>query len=161
MGLYFTFIMGAVMNKQSGFTLIELMIVVAIIGILTAVALPAYQDYVTRAKITEVNSLIGSNKIILAETYSSVGVMPAATDSAIVTIMDSLRGSDYVLAVGTAYKPDATNTDRSTITIKFDEFDADVKGKQIEYAFDGSTGNFIMSCTSDVVNKKLLPAHCQ
>lgn len=70
---------------QKGFTLIELMIVVAIIGILAAVALPAYQDYTKRAKVTEGLSLAGSAKTAIAENaanavkYSSGWTSPAAT----------------------------------------------------------------------------------
>lgn len=58
---------------QKGFTLIELMIVVAIIGILAAVALPAYQDYTIRAKITEGLSLASSAKTAITETFNSKG----------------------------------------------------------------------------------------
>ena len=56
---------------QKGFTLIELMIVVAIIGILAAVALPAYQDYTVRAKVTEGLSLAGSAKTAIAENAAN------------------------------------------------------------------------------------------
>ena len=58
-------------RAQQGFTLIELMIVVAIIGILAAVALPAYQDYTKRAKVSEGLSLAGSAKLNVAENYSN------------------------------------------------------------------------------------------
>ena len=58
---------------QQGFTLIELMIVVAIIGILAAVAIPSYQDYTTRAQVTEAVSLTSQYKVSLAEWYSDKG----------------------------------------------------------------------------------------
>lgn len=67
---------------QQGFTLIELMIVVAIIGILAAVALPAYQDYTTRAKITEVNLQVSSCKIAVSEFIQSNNAFPADADKA-------------------------------------------------------------------------------
>jgi len=62
-------------QMQKGFTLIELMIVVAIIGILAAVALPAYQDYTKRAKMTEVIAFVAAAKTGVAEAYSDLNTL--------------------------------------------------------------------------------------
>jgi type IV pilus assembly protein PilA len=61
---------------QRGFTLIELMIVVAIIGILAAIAIPAYQDYTIRAKVTELINAAGVCKTSVAEYYQAIGSFP-------------------------------------------------------------------------------------
>jgi type IV pilus assembly protein PilA len=64
-------------SVQKGFTLIELMIVVAIIGILAAIAIPAYQDYTIRAQVTEGLNLAGAVKAGVAESYAQRGTWPA------------------------------------------------------------------------------------
>jgi type IV pilus assembly protein PilA len=69
-------------NVQKGFTLIELMIVVAIIGILAAIAIPAYQDYTIRAQVTEGLNLAGAAKAAVAESYANDGTWPADNTAA-------------------------------------------------------------------------------
>ena len=72
-------------SMQKGFTLIELMIVVAIIGILAAVALPAYQDYTVRAKVSEVVLAASGAKLAVAEAAQVNGAMPTAASLVVAT----------------------------------------------------------------------------
>ena len=78
---------------QQGFTLIELMIVVAIIGILAAVAIPAYQDYTKRAHVTEGLSLASSGKTSVTEFYNSKGYYPGNNTSAGLAQPSSITGN--------------------------------------------------------------------
>ena len=88
--------MQAMRKVQAGFTLIELLIVVAIIGILAAVAIPAYQDYTIKAKISEGPSLVGAVKTAVAGYYQSNGTFPGSNTSAGVANAGSIKGNHVV-----------------------------------------------------------------
>ena len=79
-------------NMQKGFTLIELMIVVAIIAILAAIAVPAYQNYLIRAQVSEGTSLAGAAQTGIAEFYSNYGRLPGSNSSAGVPSSGSITG---------------------------------------------------------------------
>jgi type IV pilus assembly protein PilA len=86
---------------QQGFTLIELMIVVAIIGILAAIAIPAYQDYTIRAQVSEGLNLASGAKAAVSEYFMDRGVMPADNTQAGLSQPASIRGN-YVRTVTVA-----------------------------------------------------------
>ncbi|HEZ4813891.1 TPA: pilin [Neisseria meningitidis] len=83
---------------QKGFTLIELMIVIAIVGILAAVALPAYQDYTARAQVSEAILLAEGQKSAVTEYYLNHGIWPANNSSAGVASSSTIKGK-YVQSV--------------------------------------------------------------
>jgi type IV pilus assembly protein PilA len=98
-------------TMQKGFTLIELMIVVAIIGILAAIALPAYQDYTIRAKVSEGLVLAESAKLAVAESFQSNGSAPTTNSSAGYTFVATKYVSDIEIgAAGTIVVTYNTNT---------------------------------------------------
>jgi len=80
-------------QNQSGFTLIELMIVVAIIGILAAIALPAYQDYTKRSHVTEGMSLAAAAKTSVAEYFSSEATLPTNNSAAGLATAADIKGN--------------------------------------------------------------------
>ena len=96
-------------NIQKGFTLIELMIVVAIIAILAAIAIPAYQNYLVRAQVSEAAVLADGFKTPMAEYYANRGAWPAANSSIGLPDTAASTAGKYVSGVSVA-----TNSDRKS-----------------------------------------------
>ena len=84
---------------QKGFTLIELMIVVAIIGILAAIAIPAYQDYTVRSQVTEGLTLAGAAKAAVAESFANTGLAPLNRTEAGMSALPTDTSGKYVTQI--------------------------------------------------------------
>lgn len=141
------------MMLQRGFTLIELMIVVAIIGILAAVAIPAYQDYIARAQVSEAVSLSSSGKTPLAEYFADKGIWPSTASD----VMGNTSGK-YVSAI--------TITGGSGATTAI-SLEARIKDTSVNSAITGATmiltsaDGKVWGCTEGTVGSKYRPAACR
>jgi type IV pilus assembly protein PilA len=141
-------------QMQKGFTLIELMIVVAIIGILAAVALPAYQDYTVRAKMSEVIGMAAAAKTSVSEYYVTMGKMPAT--AAVAGVNTNRAQSTYVSTVGYAVAADVATV---SYTIKGLEPASGV----LQFEGEGSENGVQWVCKagSPAIAQKYLPANCR
>jgi type IV pilus assembly protein PilA len=138
-------------NLQKGFTLIELMIVVAIIGILAAVALPAYQDYTTRAKVSEVIVMAAPAKLAVTETSSSIGGLGSLTVS----------NSGYTFPGATKYVSAITIT-AATGVVTASSSIPNATGNIVltPTAVGTNTGQLQWACTT-TIPAKFVPAECR
>jgi type IV pilus assembly protein PilA len=136
---------------QKGFTLIELMIVIAIVGILAAVALPAYQDYTIRAKMAETLAALGEAKTSVSEYYIATGSMPANNTAA------GLRGD-----INTEIVASVTYAS-SVITAKIKKIGGDTALNQTVLLSMVSTasGAPTWTCVAGTIAVKYLPANCR
>ena len=147
------------MRMQRGFTLIELMIVVAIIAILAAIAISQYQDYVAKAQVTEAFSIADGLKTKMSEVYNQTGVCPANGDSGI-PLQASLSGK-YVSSTETGGA--ATNDGGCTLRMTFKAVGSvskDLAGKDVVFTLIGvQSGPARWECSS-VIPVKYLPQTC-
>ena len=140
---------------HKGFTLIELMIVVAIIGILAAVAIPQYQNYVARSQAAEGFSLAGGLKTAVAEYQNSNGVFPTGTDVHTELGIESAGNIIGKYVTGVTVSDDGSGTITATFGI-----DSYHNGKFLRLTPNATDGAISFNCTTDI-EKSYRPSDCE
>jgi type IV pilus assembly protein PilA len=138
---------------QKGFTLIELMIVVAIIAILAAIAIPAYQDYLIRAQVTEGMSLASGAKSAVWDYVSNTGQYPPSNQSAGLAIKTGIFGS-YVSSVDVA-------GGAITVAFKGPKSNRAIRNALLVLSPTTTAGSIRWSCQPSTIDGKYLPTSCR
>ena len=148
--------------RQKGFTLIELMIVVAIIGILAAVAVPAYSDYTVRAKVTEAITAAGAAKTSVADYYYANGELPTSNDEA-----GLATGTDYstdVVKSMSIQDGSVPDTEKGSIEVSFKDIGNDTDDALLTFSPNTSGNSLAWNCTipdTDGLPAQYAPASCR
>ena len=145
------------MKQQKGFTLIELMIVIAIIGILAAIAIPAYQDYTVRSKVAEGMSLSSAAKLSVAETYDSRGSFQSANNQSYGLPSPISINGNYVSSV-------AITNGSGLITITYNQElggNPSANGLTLTMEPTARQGSMLWDCTGGSQLGKYRPSECR
>jgi type IV pilus assembly protein PilA len=138
---------------QKGFTLIELMIVVAIIGILAAIAIPAYSDYTERAKVSELVTIASACKASVSEYYQAQGIFPPNNDSAGCGATTTAKIKSITVAGGNATSGTITvESNLSKATGNYQLVGTPTNNDSVEWTCNGSGTSIV---------DKYLPANCR
>jgi type IV pilus assembly protein PilA len=139
---------------QQGFTLIELMIVVAIIGILAAIAIPAYQDYTIRAQVSEGINLASGAKAAIAEYFMDSGALPVSNTEAGLETDTNISGN-YVNRV--------TVGALGQVTVEYSgpEVNAQISGQTLTLTPNTNAGSVSWTCASGTLAPKHVPSACR
>lgn len=143
---------------NQGFTLIELMIVVAIVGILAAIAIPAYQDYTVRSKISEAMTALAAAKTSISESYISGGSMPASPGAAGIN-----TGAQGKIIASMGYAPINTSESEVWVSLINSELQG-ASGTAFGMTGVGSSTGVVWTCGKGATNgtpDKYLPASCR
>jgi len=140
------------LRAKKGFTLIELMIVVAILGILAAIAIPTYMDYAARAKVSEAVSLLSGLGNAIAEYHTSRGVMPDNID-----VIGGAKTSKYVTRMTWGGSGTAGNNVYASVNATLDNITSAVNGKTLSlyviYRADNETYDKCWNWDTDIPNR--------